>query len=79
MNHNIPYFSTISRQAIVERIKEYAGEEFSLEEFIANDSFEVGAIPSSASVAVPFGVDQLWTGKPAGESFIYMGDHPNIK
>ncbi len=37
MNNNIPYFSAISRQAIVERIMEYAGEEFSFEEWKAKD------------------------------------------
>lgn len=42
MNNNVPYFSTISRQAIVERIKEYAGEEFSYDDFVANDSREWG-------------------------------------
>ncbi len=44
MNNNVPYFSTISRQAIVERLKEYAGEEFSFEDFVANDSREMGEI-----------------------------------
>lgn len=42
MNNNVPYYSTISRQAIVERIKEYAGEKFDFEEFVANDSREMG-------------------------------------
>ena len=42
MNDNVPYFSTISRQAIVERIKELAGEKFDFEEFVANDSREFG-------------------------------------
>lgn len=42
MNNNVPYFSTISRQAIVERIMEYAGEEFSFEDFVAKDSREWG-------------------------------------
>lgn len=37
MNNNIPYFSAISRQEIVERIMEYAGEEFSFEEWKAKD------------------------------------------
>lgn len=41
MNNNIPYFSTISREAIVRRIKEYAGETFSFEEFVANDKLGV--------------------------------------
>ena len=42
MNDNVPYFSTISRQAIVERIKMLAGERFDFEEFVANDSREFG-------------------------------------
>lgn len=37
MNNDVPYYSTISRQAMVERIKALAGEPFSLEEFIEND------------------------------------------
>ena len=37
MNNNIPYFSTISREQIVKRIKKCAGEEYSYEEFKAND------------------------------------------
>ena len=37
MNNNIPYFSAISRQEAVERIMRYAGEEFSLDDFYAND------------------------------------------
>ncbi|MDE7438780.1 MAG: leucine-rich repeat protein, partial [Muribaculaceae bacterium] len=37
MNNNIPYYSTISRESIVRRIKKYAGETYSFEEFVAND------------------------------------------
>lgn len=37
MNNNIPYYSAIQRQEMVERIMKYAGEEFSLEDFYAND------------------------------------------
>lgn len=37
MNNNIPYFSTISRESIVKRIKRYAGEEFDFEEFARLD------------------------------------------
>ncbi len=42
MNNNVPYFSTWSRQIIVERIKEVAGEPFSFDDFVANDSREQG-------------------------------------
>ena len=37
MNNNIPYFSAISREEIVKRIKRYAGEEYSFEKWKAND------------------------------------------
>ncbi len=42
MNNNVPYYSTISRQAIVERILDYAGEEFDFETFVSKDSREMG-------------------------------------
>ena len=42
MNNNVPYFSTISRQAIVERILEYAGETFDFETFVSKDSRQMG-------------------------------------
>jgi len=38
MNNNIPHFSTISRQAIVERIMEIAGEGFSFAQFMEKDA-----------------------------------------
>ena len=40
MNNYIPYFNTISREAIVKRIMEYAGESYSFEEFVKNDKVE---------------------------------------
>ncbi len=42
MNNNVPYFSTWSRQLIVERIMKLAGEKFDLDSFYANDSRAVG-------------------------------------
>lgn len=42
MNNNVPYYSTISRQAIVERILDYAGETFDFETFVSRDSREMG-------------------------------------
>lgn len=42
MNNNVPYYSTISRQAIVERIMDYAGETFNFENFVAKDGREMG-------------------------------------
>ena len=79
MNNNIPYFSAISRQAIVERIKDYAGETFSLEDFYAHDSFAVGTRASDSTFDWTFGVDPNWSEGPEHGSIIYMGDHPNVK
>lgn len=42
MNNNVPYFSTWSRELIVRRIKMLAGESFTLEDFVSNDSREWG-------------------------------------
>ena len=52
MNNDIPYFSTISRESIVKRIKQYAGETYSFEEFVANDKRDAGAVTRSADVKV---------------------------
>ena len=52
MNNDIPYYSTISRESIVKRIKKYAGETYSFEEFVANDKRDAGAVTRSADVKV---------------------------
>ena len=48
MNNSIPYYSTISRESIVKRIKRYAGETFSFEDFVRNDQTGSGASRSRA-------------------------------
>lgn len=50
MNNNIPYYSTISRESIVKRIKRYAGETYSYEEFVANDRRDAGTVTRSSSI-----------------------------
>jgi len=42
MNNNVPYFSTWSRQLIVQRIMHLAGETFDFERFVANDKRTMG-------------------------------------
>lgn len=79
MNNNIPYFSAISRQAIVERIKDYAGEEFTLADFYAKDDDSFGTITkASLYVDRTFGVDPDFH-KDACHGPVYMGEHPNVK
>lgn len=78
MNNNIPYFSTISRQVIVERIMEYAGLEFSFEEWKAKDKGIYTGSTSSAtrmaiepSVVVSSGVSRQQPPK-------FMGEKPEL-
>ena len=44
MNNDIPYYSTISRESIVKRIKRYASETFSFEEFVKYDKRDAGDV-----------------------------------
>ncbi|MCQ2176312.1 MAG: leucine-rich repeat protein [Bacteroidales bacterium] len=81
MNNNIPYYSAISRQAMVERIMSITGEEFTLEKFYAKDKDDFGTIPATKSSATPinrtYGVDPLWNRGSEEGSVVYMGEHPD--
>ena len=51
MNNCIPYYSTISRELIVRRIKSYAGEEFSFEDFADLDNIDGRPTVTSSSLS----------------------------
>ena len=79
MNNNIPYYSAISRQAIVERIKYCAGEEFSLEDFYSHDNASIGTITRAGGQKDrTFGVDPHMN-HATGHGPILVGEHPNVK
>ena len=81
MNNNIPYYSAISRQAIVERIKYCAGEVFSLEDFYTHDDSSYGPATRASILTTQdmhYGVDPLFN-RSTGFGPIYMGEHPNVK
>ena len=80
MNNNVPYYSAISRQEMVERIMRYAGLEFSLEEFYANDVRDASNSDFSTSAA-------RLAVEPSPENMAsaakqmpprYMGDKPQL-
>ena len=76
MNNNIPYYSAISRQAMVERIMEYAGETFDLEEFIAKDVTTAGPTTKAGPALMP--VESFYdNGKQHAP--VYMGDKPDFR
>lgn len=75
MNNNIPYFSAISREAIVKRIKEYAGESYSFEEFKSLDVLDAstaGDETRSFSSALEFAASNKQ------QHPVYMGDKPKF-
>ena len=76
MNNNIPYYSAISRQEMVERIMRYAGEEFSLDDFYANDVLDTyGNKTGSTRVASePNAITLTGAGKQMPPKF--MGESP---
>lgn len=77
MNNNVPCFSAISREAIVKRIMEYAGMEYSYDTFKANDvplaTEEAAAMASTRSKS---GVPYASKGQSAP---VFMGEKPNFK
>lgn len=74
MNNNIPYYSAISRQAMVERIMEYAGETFDLETFIEKDV--TTASPTTKSGEFDLNIPIYDNGKQHAP--VYMGDKPDF-
>ena len=79
MNNNIPYFSAISRQEIVERIMRYAGLEFSIDDFYASDNLNAGPVApqvSSLAAEVP-AMSAASASKQMHPKF--MGEKPELK
>ena len=78
MNNNIPYYNAISRQAIVERIMQYAGKEFSWGEFYETDkqNLQVGTRSTIFSAE-----DNITTFTGAGKQMPpkFMGDKLQLK
>jgi len=79
MNNNIPYYSAISRQAMVERIMKYAGKEFDINDFYAKD---VRDASNNTRVSMPLVVEEnAATMRGASKQMPpkFMGDKPQLK
>ena len=76
MNNNIPYYSAIQRQEMVERIKRYAGEEFSIEEFYAKDVRDASNNTTTRAVS-----ENIATWSAASRQWMpkYMGEKPQLR
>ena len=78
MNNNIPYYSTISREAMVKRIMKYAGQEFSFEDFVAKDKIE--NLPETADAVTKGGRLRFSvSGGVHDHGPVFMGKRPAIK
>lgn len=79
MNNNIPYYSAISRQEMVERIMKYAGKQFDINEFYANDVLDSqGNITGATRLSVEENAITL-TGAGKQMPPKFMGDKPKLK
>lgn len=77
MNNDIPYYSTISRESIVKRIMAYAGEEFSFEDFVANDVVEVEMTETDTKA---FDGGYLYNSRASQQHEpVFMGKLPSLK
>lgn len=77
MNNNIPYYSAISRQAMVERILDLSGEGFTMQKFYDNDSFRVGRINRRNLWSEGMTAPEVHYSHDHGP--VYMGEHPTLK
>ena len=77
MNNDIPYYSTISRQAMVERIKALTGETFDFDDFVARDVIVSKEEYPTRSMA-PEGLGYVPMGI-AHSAPRFMGKRPAIK
>lgn len=77
MNNDIPYYSTVSREAIVKRIMQCSGETYSFEAFVDKDVIEV---PSSDSETKSSAEDyRTNTYTSLQQKPVFMGHVPQIK
>ncbi|MBE6231789.1 MAG: hypothetical protein E7117_05390 [Bacteroidales bacterium] len=77
MHNNIPYYNAISREAMVKRIKKYAGEEYSFEEFKANDR---EALPSVVTKGLAWPEDNAEVSTRFDQMPPkFMGEKPSFK
>ena len=73
MNNNVPYYSTISREAMVKRIKEYAGETYSFAEFVAKDVMDAATVTTRSEIPESISRATIYRKPP-----VMMGKRPKL-
>ena len=74
MNNNVPYYSAISREAIVKRIMDYAGVEYSFEAFKEKDVMTTVSLDTKSSIADM----ELTFPARQQQGPVYMGEKPKF-
>lgn len=74
MNNNVPYYSAISREAIVKRIMEYAGEEYSFESFKENDVMNAESQADTKAAGMGISLPARRQHGP-----VFMGERPEFR
>lgn len=78
MHNNIPYYNAISREAMVKRIKKYAGETYSFEDFKANDKEALlSVVTRSGGLLMDYNTNASSRFDQRPPKF--MGDKPSFK
>ena len=77
MHNNIPYYNAISREAMVKRIKKYAGETYSFEDFKANDKEALPSVVTKSGMVLDYntGISSPFDQRPPK----FMGEKPSFK
>ena len=79
MHNNIPYYNAISREAMVKRIMDYAGESYSFESFKAMDKEALPSVSTKGGELLS-GEDSVNSGFQFSQMPPrYMGDKPSFK
>ena len=78
MDNGIPYYNTVSRESIVKRIMLYAGEEYSFEDFVKNDSPDA-ASSNAAGILTRSGYSPDAPGTLSGHEPEFMGSLKELR
>ena len=77
MHNNIPYYNAISREAMVKRIKKYAGETYSFEDFKANDKEALPSVVTRSAISLDYNTNASSPFDQRPPKF--MGEKPSFK
>ena len=79
MHNNIPYYNAVSREAMVKRIMDYAGQPYSFESFKALDREALPSVSTKGGEMPSFKDSGISGSQFSQMPPKYMGDKPSFK